>query len=356
MRARKEMSMRSSYRVLSPLLFLALGCQGGEKSGEPAAGAASAPVAPASSGGGQVVAKIGGQTITMDDLDKKAGREIFEIRERTLDNMIAEQLLEGEAKKANQTIEQWVRAEAERRVPMVSEQEAEAFFTQNQARIPQFQGKTFADAKDMVMQGLTQQKRGEEISKIVEELKKTNGVEVMLEAPRVVVKAEGPAKGPENAPVTIVEFSDFQCPYCSKAAATVHEVLKAYDGKVRVVFRDYPLPFHKDAAKASEAAHCADEQGKFWEMHDWMFANQSGLAVDNLKAQAGTLGLDTAKFNECLDSGKFAKVVETNTADGKEAGVTGTPAFFVNGVFLNGAVPMDKFKEAIDKELARAAK
>lgn len=352
--------MRSSYRILSPLLFLALGCQGGEKSGEPAAVAAgSAPVsqpASAGSGGGQVVAKIGGQTITMDDLDKKAGREIFEIRERTLDNMIAEQLLEAEAKKANQTIEQWVRAEAERRVPLVSEQEAEAFFTQNQARIPQFQGKTFADAKDMVVQGLTQQKRGEEISKIVEELKKTSGVEVMLEAPRVVVKAEGPSKGPENAPVTIVEFSDFQCPYCSKAANTVHEVLKAYDGKVRVVFRDYPLPFHKEAGKASEAGLCANEQGKFWEMHDWMFANQSGLAVDNLKAQAGGLGLDTAKFNECLDSGKFAKTVEANMADGKEAGVTGTPAFFVNGVFLNGAVPMDKFKEVIEKELARVAK
>jgi protein-disulfide isomerase len=165
------------------------------------------------------------------------------------------------------------------------------------------------------------------------------------------VAAEGPARGPDNAPITIVEFSDFQCPYCSRASATVDEVLNAYPGKIRLVFRHYPLPFHAEAPKASEASMCANEQGKFWEYHDVLFKNQQQLAVADLKNHASAIGLDAAKFAECLDSGKNASVVEKDMEAGKKVGVNGTPAFFINGIMLSGAQPIEEFKAVIDSEL-----
>src|SRR6266496_2107167 len=188
---------------------------------------------------------------------------------------------------------------------------------------------------------------------VTDKLKKPSDVEVTLKPPRVEVAAEGPSKGASSAPITIVEFSDFQCPYCSRAEETVTKVLKAYDGKVRVVYRDYPLPFHPQAEKAAEAAHCAGDQGKYWEMHSKLFANQKALEPPALKGYAKDLKLDQGKFDKCLDSGDKAKVVETNKKAGEKVGVTGTPAFFVNGYQLSGAQPFEKFKSIIDQELAR---
>ena len=187
----------------------------------------------------------------------------------------------------------------------------------------------------------------------LDKVKKELNVEVTLKPSRVEVAAEGPAKGPSAAPVTIVEFSDFQCPFCSKAEETVTKVLKTYDGKVRVVFRDFPLPFHPQAQKAAEAAHCAGDQGKYWEMHEKLFANQKALEPPALKGYAKDLGLDQGKFDRCLDSGDKAKVVDSNRKAGEKVGVTGTPAFFVNGYQLSGAQPFEEFKSIIDSELAR---
>ena len=143
----------------------------------------------------------------------------------------------------------------------------------------------------------------------------------------------------------------FQCPFCSKARDTVEEVMQAYAGKVRLVFRHYPLPFHQNAPKAAEASMCANEQGKFWELHDLMFKSQDKLEVAQLKEHAAAVGLDAAKFGKCLDSGKMAKAVQEDMAAGTKVGVTGTPAFFVNGVMLSGAQPLDEFKKVIDSEL-----
>jgi protein-disulfide isomerase len=129
--------------------------------------------------------------------------------------------------------------------------------------------------------------------------------------------------------------------------------MAAYPGQVRIVFRDYPLPFHDKAPKAAEAGQCAAEQGKFWEMHDHMFANQDKLDPADLKAAVAGLGIDAAKFGECLDSGRMAAVVKKHTEAGEEAGVSGTPAFFVNGHMMAGALPLEEFKKVIDAELAK---
>lgn len=162
-----------------------------------------------------------------------------------------------------------------------------------------------------------------------------------------------PFRGTANAPVTIVEYSDFQCSFCSRAEATITQLLNDYPGKLKVVYLNYPLPFHENAQKAAEAFECAVDQGKAYEMHDKMFDNQGALEVSNLKQYAADLGLDTQRFNSCLDSGSKTAIVEAQTQAGSDAGVEGTPTFFINGRVLVGAQPIDKFKTIIDAELAR---
>jgi len=168
---------------------------------------------------------------------------------------------------------------------------------------------------------------------------------------------DDPVKGSPDAPVTIVEFSEFQCPYCGLyVRETFPKIDETYvkTGKVKYVFRDFPLTsIHPNAQKAAEAAGCAAQQGKFWEYHDILFTHQDALDVPSLKQYAADLGLDTAQFDACLDSGAMADEVAKDMADGQQYGVTGTPAFFVNGIKLTGAQPFEAFQELIEEELAK---
>ncbi|MBT4651269.1 thioredoxin domain-containing protein [Candidatus Woesearchaeota archaeon] len=164
-------------------------------------------------------------------------------------------------------------------------------------------------------------------------------------------------KGNLNAPVTIIEFSDFECPFCGKYVETTYpEIVKNYidTGNVNYVFRDFPLDFHPDAQKAAEAAECAGEQEKYWEMHDLLFANQELLSVNDLKQYALDLSLDSEEFNSCLDSGEMAEEVQKDLQDGQAYGVTGTPAFFINGKLISGAQPYEAFEQEIEAALAEA--
>ena len=165
---------------------------------------------------------------------------------------------------------------------------------------------------------------------------------------------DAPFKGAKDAKVVIHEFSDFQCPYCSRVNKTIKQVMANYGDKVKIVWRHKPLPFHKDAPLASEAAIEAHKQkgnDGFWAMHDKLFANQRALMPDNLKTYAAELGLDTKKFNACLDDEKHRASVDNDMKEGQSAGVSGTPAFFVNGRFVSGAVPYETIKALIDEEL-----
>ncbi|MBL9042430.1 MAG: thioredoxin domain-containing protein [Myxococcales bacterium] len=314
---------------------------------------ASKNLAASSISGDTVVAVIGSQQITMAELDKAAGRELFEVRERTLDTMINEKVIKVAAQKAGLDEEGFIKQQVEKRVPEVSVDEARKFYEENKARLPpQIGGKPFEEVQEMLVKGLTGQNRQKAVGEVIEEVKSKAGVKIMLSAPKVQVATDGPAKGPKDAKVTIVEFSDFQCPFCSKGKKVMEEVVAKYGNKVRVVFRDFPLSFHDKAQKAAEAGQCANEQGKFWEMHDWMFDNQSALDEGSLKAGARKIGVDGDKFDQCLTSSKFAVAVQKSMKDGSEAGVKGTPAFFVNGVFISGAQPFEKFKTEIDRALA----
>lgn len=163
-------------------------------------------------------------------------------------------------------------------------------------------------------------------------------------------------KGDENAPVTIVEWSDFECPFCTRFyQQTLSQIEENYirTGKVKFVYRDFPLSFHANAQKAAEAAECAGEQGKFWEMHDKLFEEGVSNGVSSFKQFAGDIGLDTSKFNDCLDSGKMADEVQKDMADGAAVGIRGTPGFIINGQLVSGAQPFSVFQQLIEAELAK---
>jgi protein-disulfide isomerase len=323
------------HRLVISALALAASCQSTAPATRAPDGDASAPVARYTDG-----------VITASELDAA----VYESKKQALDQILVRRLVEKKAKAEGITPEQLVKREVQDKLKPPTDAELKAFYEEQKARQPL---PPFDQIKERIGQYLEQGAAQKAQQAFVEKLRSEAKVEILLAPPRVQVAATGPSRGPEKAPVTIVEFSDFECPYCVRAEDTIKQVMKEYDGKVRLVYRDFPLPFHPNAQKAAEAAHCAGDQGKYWEMHETLFQNQKALAVADLKNHAKTIGLDGPKFEKCLESGEKAKEVDEHKRAGAEVGVTGTPAFFVNGVILTGAQPFNEFKTLIDKELAK---
>ena len=316
--------------------------------------AAAAPAAPA----GPVAAIVDGKPITMAEVEAMLGGRLgqlraqeYQMKRQAVDELIARRLVEKEAAARGISADELIRTEIEAKVPAITEAEQRAFYEQNKSRMPPNMAE--AEALRQIEAYLRQQKIHDRQQAFVAELKTKTAVRVMLEPPRTAVAfSDDPAKGPATAPVTIVEFSDFQCPFCSRVTPTLKQVEDTYGDKVRVIFRNFPLlQIHPQAAKAAEAASCAADQGKFWEMHDRLFANQQKLSVEDLKQHASALGLKTEEFNQCLDSGKKEAEWKKDMDEGTSYGLTGTPAFFVNGRLLSGAQPFEAFKQLIDEEL-----
>ncbi len=213
--------------------------------------------------------------------------------------------------------------------------------------------------REKIKSYLGMEKKKQVVDKWLAEQTKKTPVEVYIPKPRRptfdVKVGNAAVYGKEDAKVTIVEFSDFQCPFCAKGADILNKVKKTYGNKVRVAFKNFPLPFHNHAEKAANAALCANEQGSdyFWKMHDEMFAHQDALDPEGLKKAAAKLGMKAADFNKCLDENKLAAQVQAEMAEGRTLGVKSTPTFFVNGQLINGALPFEVFSEIIDEELSR---
>jgi protein-disulfide isomerase len=309
------------------------------------------------------VAKISGQTITAAELDENAKKELAQLdqqyqeqrsqlRRQALENMLRKKAFEAKAKQKNLTTEEFFDKEIIAKIPNPSDDDVKALYDAAKASGQQLP--PYDQVKDEIVKFIKAKKAQGAVADYYDGLKKEMGIEVLLpayEPPKVAVEAVGPSKGPATAPVTVVEFSDYECPFCVRAEPTVKELLAAYPGKVRLVYRDFPLPMHSHAPKAAEAAHCAEDQGKYWEMHEKLFASQGKLDTADLKSYAKDLSLDTSKFNKCLDSGEKAAVVEKSRKAGEDAGVTGTPAFFINGRSISGAQPLEAFKKIVDEEL-----
>ncbi len=346
---------------------LALGCEPQGTADSSAPTDASNPEAAAAGSiaesGNTIVAELNGVPISEAELTTHLKEELweqqteeldesglYELRSTGLDRLIQKRLIEAAAAKEGLTAEELLTRESEK-VGEVTEAEVQSFYEENAER---FGEASFDDMSERIGIYLGQLRRGESIEKFVSGLRVDAGVAVNIEPPRIPVDPTGPSMGPADAPITLVEFSDYECPFCKRAEPTVKQVMERYKGKIRLVYRHYPLEFHARAKPAAEAAACADDQGKFWEYHKLIFTDVGGsLAAEDLEKVAEKAGLDLNGFKACVSENRFAEQVNVDTQAGAAAGVNGTPHFFINGIPLSGAQPLSAFTRVIDAELAR---
>jgi protein-disulfide isomerase len=305
------------------------------------------------------IAEVAGQPIFEKDLAATMAPQMmrlrdqeYQIKSRALDEVIRQRVLEAEAKKRGISTDDLLKQEVDSKIGEPTDAVIEGYYLGQRDRINRPFDEVKAQLRAAFVQARVQQARQE----YEDSLRKKAEVAVYLRPPKINV-AYDPArvKGDPKAPITIVEFSDFQCPYCKRADDTLKEVLTKYNGKVRLAYRDFPLSqIHPNAENSAEAARCAGAQGKFWEYHDALFADQSKLDKASLTDRAKKLGLDEKSFQSCLDTGKFRAQVHADEQDGEKAGVSGTPGFFINGTMLSGAQPATEFEKIIDAELAAA--
>jgi protein-disulfide isomerase len=289
-------------------------------------------------------------SMQVDEMNANVARMEHQILETTLLRLLADKMFEAEAAKRGTSKDAFLDKELQGKVKEPSIQDITSFYEANKQRFNQPLDKV----ADQIQQYLKAQNRIKAIGDLADNLKAEYGVKVLLPPLRVKVATDGsPSRGPKEAPVTIVEFSDFQCPYCAQLSRTLHEAMSKYGDRVRLVYKQFPLSqIHPFAEKAAEAALCAGDQDKFWDLHDLMFDKQNELKEEDLKAKGAQLKFDSTAFNECLTSGKEANRVKQDQREGYSLGVSTTPSFFVNGRFYSGAIPLADLSKAIDEEIA----
>ncbi len=309
-----------------------------------------------------VLATIGGEPVTRSEVEEQVGDELARLdheyrQERhqmvreTLEGIVRDRLLEAEATSRGVTADE-LTAELQADVE-VTESEVSEWYERNRRALG---GRSLEELTPRIEEFLLNYERRQALIEFAEKLEKEKRVIYLLEPFRAELEVgDSPANGPADAPVTLVEFSDFECPYCGSFVHTLRELEESYADKLRVVYRQYPLEaIHPHAFKAAEASLCAHEQGRFWEMHDLLFEEQDRLDVEGLKEKAGRLRLKQAEFDACLDSGRMAERVRKDMREGNRLGIEGTPAIFINGIPVpGGAVPYAVLAEVVEKELRR---
>lgn len=311
---------------------------------------------------GTAVAKVNGEVITKDDLYKgieseiyEAEKKVHEIKMNRLRAILLERYMQADKRKAglsnDEYLEKYIAKDSK-----VSKKDIEAFIKERK-----FPKEHVNDQmKDRIKKFLGLEQKKKAVDQWLTAQTKKSPVEVYMAEPtrpiyEINVDEHSPAWGKSDAKVTLVEFSDFQCPFCAKGSEIINQVKKKYKNKVKIVFKNFPLPFHHHAKKAAVASLCANEQGpkSFWKLHDEMFNNQQKLGGEGLKELAKSAGLKMEKFSSCLDANKYLARVEADIEEGKDIGVKSTPTFFINGKIINGAHPIEVFSELIDEELNR---
>jgi len=302
------------------------------------------------------VATVNGEPIYEQELMPVAGPSLLELRNQeyklksdALDKLVLKKLLEAEAKKKGVTAEDLLKKEVDSRIAEPSDDEAKGYYLagKNTTTLP------FDQVKSQIKRLLKTSEIDQAREQYVDSLRAKAKVTVLLRPPKLEIGYDAArVRGDARAPVTIVEFADFECPYCKSAQATLNGLLTKYQGQIKLAYRDFPLrALHPDAEIAAEAGRCAAEQGKFWEYHDALYADQKKLSRSDLLETARRLGLEEKSLESCLASGRVKGPIEQDLQEGSEAGVGGTPGFFINGVFLNGAVPAVEFERIIAREL-----
>jgi len=317
--------------------------------------------APSNAQGGQQtpVATVGGKPVYESDylmqvrtLVYKNQLQEYTIRKKALDEVINQKLLEAEAARLggvnpNALLER----EADSKIKPPTDEEVEDNF----ARMMFRGGGNIT--KEHIREQLLQQILGEARDAYFQTLRAKAGVTVLLSPPRMPVEYDAKrVRGAASAQITMIEFTDFLCPYCLQAYTTVKNLLKKYDGKVKLAFRDLPLRgTDAQGPGPADAARCAGEQGKFWEYHDLLFENQDDVGGSVFREYAEELRLNLDQFNSCMDTEKYREPIQTDFREGLSLAIPGTPFFYINGIPLNGARPQPEFEEIIDAELARLA-
>jgi protein-disulfide isomerase len=277
----------------------------------------------------------------------------YEAERVGLDEMLSEKLLEIEATAGGHAdVDALLKAEVTDKISEPTEEEVIQFYGVMKRRL---RGQPLEQVRPMVVQEINRRAQGERFSEYLGHVREKYKVNLSLERPaipRLPVSVDNdPSIGPEDAPITIVQFAEFQCPYCGRAKETVDQVFAAYPGKIRLVYRDYPLSFHDRAIPAAIAANCAGAQGKYFEMYDQLMSNQQSLTEADLARYASNVGVELTEWTICRADPAQAEEIQADFEDGVKLGVNGTPAFFVNGIMLSGAQPFSAFKEIIDREL-----
>jgi protein-disulfide isomerase len=314
---------------------------------------------PAAEGPSAVVAEVGGRKITREELEKKAAGRLQQIRQQeyevlrqALKDMVDDELMAKEAAARHVSTEALLAAEVDAKVTAPAAAEIDTLYEQYK---PRFGTTPKEQVLPQIEKMLRDRRRTERMDAFKAELRGKSTVRIALDAPRmnVLVPADAPVLGDKNAPITIVEFTDYQCPFCHRAQDTVEQILGQYPGKVRLVAKDFPLDIHPRAIAASRAAKCAAEQKKFWEYHRDLLKNATDYSDEDLKKRAAALGMDVAAFSTCIASDRYDASIKASFEEGQGLGVSGTPTFFVNGIAMVGARPMADFREQIETELAR---
>ena len=298
------------------------------------------PSAPPSSNAdrARVLAIVNNKQITMNDIENSlrplifnVQEQVYALRKQDLELKINDTLLAQEAQKRGVTTRALLETEVSAKAAPVTDAQAQAFYEENKERI----SGEFAQAKAQIIQYMKERKEQEATLAFAEQLRRASTIQINLTAPQSpafsIATDDQPAKGTANASVTIVEFTDFECPSCARQHPVMERIVSEFGDRVRLVVRDFPLSQHANARKAAEAAEAAREQGKYWEYVNVLFRNQPALGVDKLKQYATNLGLDRARFDASLDSGKFAEKIQRDLVDGRRLGINGTPTLYING-------------------------
>jgi protein-disulfide isomerase len=310
----------------------------------------------------QKLAEVDGIAISRAEVEKIAGKNFFNLREQLYrlerqktEELINATLLTREARKRGISVATLLDQEVNTKILPGGEDEIEAFYKVNKERLPVELNKVHDQIRDF----LREKKIEAQKALFFKSLRSKSKIVTYLKQPpvfRAEISVNGaPFKGPEGAPVTIIKFEDFQCPYCKQVQPTFVELFKQYDGKVRLVHKDFPLEaIHPLARQTAEAARCANEQGKFWSYHDKLYASAPKLSAEDLKNYAKEVGLNVGLFDRCFSTGKYRAIVEKDLSDGVQLGVTATPIFFINGREISGAQPLETFVTMIEEELGQA--
>lgn len=308
-----------------------------------------------------LAAKVGEMEITNAELQDgieselfEAETKVFEIKFNRLKALLLQKFMDKDPRKKGLSNDEFLEKYIAKDVK-ISEKEIDAFIKDQNIPAEHIN----PQVREKIRNYLEMERKKEAVDKWIAEQTKKNPVEVFIPKPRrptfQVEIGKAPVTGGKDAKVTIVEFSDFQCPFCAKGADVLNALKKKYGNKIKVAFKNFPLPFHNHAEDAAVAGLCANEQGSdyFWKMHDQMFANQDSLDNEGLKKIAKKIGLKSDQFEKCLSEKKYLEQVKSDMEEGRKIKVKSTPTFFINGQLINGAQPIEVFSEIIDEELAR---